>query len=162
VKAGEIIGNRAEFEILDYSGVPFFNEDLEFPPPRSVADVREKIASANGIWVFSPEYNHTIPGTIKNLIDWLSRPVSKEVPSVLVGKKVAISGASAGMSGTAIMQDELVSVLSFMNMKIMNQPRLTIPNAASQTDGDGMLVLTQSLPFLEKQAEAFLEFVKDR
>jgi len=161
VKAGEIIGDRAEFEILDYSGVPFFNEDLEFPPPRSVTDVREKIASADGIWIFSPEYNHTIPGTLKNLIDWMSRSVSKGAPSVLAGKKVAISGASAGMSGTAIMQDQLVAVLSFLNMKIMNQPRLTIPNAGSQTNEEGMLVLAQSLPFLEKQADAFLMFVKE-
>ena len=162
VKAGEIIGDRAEFEILDYSGVPFFNEDLEFPAPKAVAEIREKIASADGIWFFSPEYNHTLPGTLKNLIDWLSRSVSKGAPSVLAGKKVAISGASGGMSGTVNMQDHLVAVLSFLDMKIMNVPRLTIPNAGSQTDKDGMLVLTQSLPYLEKQAEAFLRFIEEK
>jgi len=59
------------------------------------------------------------------------------------------------------MQDQLVAVLSFLNMKIMNQPRLTIPNAGSQTNEEGMLVLAQSLPFLEKQADAFLMFVKE-
>ena len=162
VKAGEIVGDRAEFEILDYSGVPLFNEDLESPVPKAVADVREKIASADGIWFFSPEYNHTLPGVLKNLIDWLSRPVSDGKPSVLVGKKAAISGASRGMSGTVIMQDDLVAVLSFLNMRIMNQPRLTIPNVGNQTDKDGMLVLTHSLPFLEKQAEAFIKFIENK
>lgn len=159
VKAGEIIGNRAEFEILDYTEVPFFNEDIEFPAPKAVADVREKITSADGIWFFSPEYNHTISGVLKNLTEWLSRPVSREIPQVLAGKKAAISGASAGMSGTVIMQDDLVAVLSFLNMNIMNLPRLTIPNAGDQTDADGNLVLTKSLPYLERQAEAFLKFI---
>ena len=162
VKAGEIIGDRAEFEILDYSGVPFFNEDLESSLPKAVADVRERIASADGIWFFSPEYNHTLPGVLKNLIDWLSRPVSDGNPSALAGKKAAVSGASRGMSGTVIMQDDLVAVLSFLNMRIMNQPRLTIPNVGNQTDKDGMLVLTHSLPFLEKQAEAFIKFIEDK
>ena len=161
VKAGEIIGNKAEFEILDFSEVPFFNEDLEFPAPKAVADVREKIVPADGIWFFSPEYNHTLPGALKNLIDWLSRPGPDGKPSVLAGKKIAISGASRGMSGTVTMQDDLVAVLSFLNMRIMNQPRLTIPNVGNQTDKDGMLLLTHSLPFLEKQAEAFLKFVKE-
>ena len=162
VKAGEIIGNRAEFEILDYSEVPFFNEDIEFPPPKAVVEVREKVASADGIWFFSPEYNHTIPGVLKNLIDWLSRPVSKEVPPILAGKKAAISGISPGMSGTVCMQDDLVAILSFLNVKIMNVPRLTIPNAGAQTNKDGMLELTQSLPYLEKQTEAFLRYIEEQ
>jgi len=162
VKAGEIIGNRAEFEILDYREVPFFNEDIEFPPPKAVAEVREKVASADGIWFFSPEYNHAIPGVLKNLIDWLSRPVSKEVPSILAGKRVAISGASGGMSGTVCMQDDLAATLSFLNTKIMNVPRLTIPNAGTQTNKEGMLELTQSLSYLEKQTEAFMRFIGDQ
>jgi len=66
------------------------------------------------------------------------------------------------MSGTVTMQDDLVAVLSFLNMRIMNQPRLTIPNVGNQTDKDGMLALTHSLPFLEKQAEAFLKFIEDK
>ncbi|MDR3074664.1 MAG: NAD(P)H-dependent oxidoreductase [Candidatus Methanoplasma sp.] len=160
-KAGEIIGDRSEFEILDYSGVPFFNEDSEFPAPDTVADIRGKIASADGVWFFSPEYNHTIPGVLKNLIDWLSRKASAETPQVLGGKKAAISGVSGGMSGTSIMQDDLIAVLSYLDMKIMNVPRLTIPDAWNQTDEHGRFVPVKSLTYLEKQTEAFLKFVAE-
>ncbi|WMC92070.1 NADPH-dependent FMN reductase [Kineothrix sp. MB12-C1] len=72
----EIIGERAELEILDYTDVPYMNEDIEYPAPKSVARVREVIKAADAVWFFTPEYNHSYPGVLKNLIDWLSRPIS--------------------------------------------------------------------------------------
>jgi len=81
--------------------------------------------------VFTPEYNHFFPGVLKNLIDWLSRPVSENEPQVLAGKPAAISGISLGMSGTAIAQDHLVTLISFLDMKVMNVPRLPYPTPGS-------------------------------
>lgn len=156
--AKEIIGERAEFEIVDYSDVPLFNEDIEFPAPESVQRLRNKVLEADGIWFFTPEYNHYFPGVLKNLIDWLSR-TSKEQPQVFARKPAAISGITPGMSGTGIAQDHLVTLLSFLNMRIMNFPRLTIPNALQQVK-DGNLELTDSKPYLEKQVEAFLKFLQ--
>ncbi len=161
-KAAEaVIGDRAVFEILDYSYVPLLNQDIEYPAPEAVSRVRERIKAADGIWFFTPEYNHFFPGVLKNLIDWLSRPVSRDEPLILPRKPVAISGVSPGMSGTALAQDHLVTLLSFLNMRIMNFPRLTIPNAAEQLDANGFLALTASAPYLEKQANAFIRFITD-
>ena len=135
------------------------NQDFEYPAPEPVKRVREQVKSANGIWFFTPEYNHAVPGVLKNLIDWLSRPVSKEERQVLFGKPAAISGITTGMSGTGIAQDALVALISLLNMRVMNIPRLTIPNAAQQTNADGKLELFASAPYLQKQADAFLKFL---
>lgn len=160
--AKEAIGAKAEFEILDYGDVPPMNQDFEFPPPDSVKRVRDKIKEADGIWFFTAEYNHFLPGILKNLIDWLSRPISACEPQVLAGKPAAISGITPSMAGTALAQDNLVTLISFLDMDIMNQPRLTIPNASEQLNGAGQLELQSSKPFLEMQVKAFIEFVEKR
>ena len=156
----EIIGDRAIFDIIDYADVPMMNQDIEYPAPDAVRRVREQIKSADGVWIFTPEYNHSYPGVLKNLIDWLSRPISKEERQVLSRKPIAISGASPGMGGTLTAQDLLVMLLSMLNANVMNSPRLTIPNITQQTDEAGKLALTSSLPYLQKQADAFLKFME--
>lgn len=156
------IGERAEFELLEYADVPLLNQDFEYPAPEPVKRVRELVKAADGIWFFTPEYNHAVPGVLKNLIDWLSRPVSKEERQVLSGKPAAISGITTGMSGTGIAQDALVALISLLNMRIMNIPRLTISNAAQQTNAEGKLELVASAPYLQKQADAFLRFIADQ
>ena len=159
--AKTVVGDRALFELLDYSDVPLMNQDIEYPAPASVQRVRAAVKSANGVWIFTPEYNHSYPGVLKNLIDWLSRPISKEEKQVLSRKPIAISGISTGMGGTAIAQDLLVMLLSMLNANVMNFPRLAIPNASQQTDETGKLKLTTSLPYLEKQVDAFLRFLSE-
>ena len=159
--AREIIGDRADFEILDYSDVPFMNEDIEFPAPESVRRVREAVKSADGIWFFTPEYNHFFSGVLKNLIDWLSRPAEGENSNVLNGKPATISGVSLGMSGTGIAQDHLVTLISFLNMDVMNVPRTAIPYAGQHMDNDGKLVLPEdSYSFLKSQADSFIDFIR--
>lgn len=160
--AKELVGDRAEFEILDYTDVPFFNEDIEFPTPDSVKRVREKVKEADGIWFFTPEYNHYFPGVLKNLTDWLSRQVSETEPPVLLGKPAAYSGASPSSNGTSLAQDHLVTMLSFINMDLMNAPRLIIPSVYNQADENGKLELKDSKKYLEKQIDAFIEFVQKR
>ncbi len=155
----EMIGDRADFEFLEYRDVPLFDQDIEYPAPESVKRVRDIVKSSDGIWFFTPEYNHFFPGVLKNLIDWLSRPVSKTEPQVLAGKPAAISGITPGMSGTGLAQDHLVTLISYLNMNVMNAPRLTIPYALQQLDGDGKLALKESKPFLENQVNAFLTFI---
>lgn len=157
----EAVGDRAEFELLEYSDVPMMNEDIEFPPPEPVQRVRQVIASADGVWFFTPEYNHFFPGVLKNLIDWLSRPVDSDGTQVLSGKPAAISGASLGMSGTGLAQDHLVTLISFLNMKVMNYPRLTIPDVWQQLDEEKKLKLSSSAPYLQEQGDAFLAFLQN-
>ena len=159
MEAKRIIGDLAEFEILEYDDVPMMDQDIEYPAPDAVRRARELVKSADGVWFFTPEYNHFFPGVLKNLIDWLSRPVSDTESQVLRGKPAAISGITPGMSGTGLAQDHLVTLLSFLNMRIMNAPRLVIPNATQQTDADGKLALNASASYLEKQAKAFIDFI---
>lgn len=162
LKAKEAIGNRADFELLDYLDVPFFNQDIEFPTPGPVKRVREKVILADGIWFFTPEYNHSVPGALKNLIDWLSRPQGEGKGQVLAKKPAAISGITPGMTGTCLAQDHLVKLISLLNMDIMNYPRLTIPNLENQLDENGRLSLSSSHKYLERQVNAFLDFIKRR
>lgn len=160
--AKAVIGDRAEFELLEYADVPLLNQDLEYPTPEAVYRVREQVKAADGIWFFTPEYNHYFSGVLKNLLDWLSRPINKTEPQVLAGKPAAISGITPGMSGTGVAQDHLVTLISVLNMDVMNAPRLTIPNAMQQLNADGRLELAASAPYLAKQADAFLTFVQSR
>lgn len=158
--AKEIIGDRADFELLDYHDIPFMNQDIEYPAPASVKRVRDVVRSADGVWFFTPEYNHFFSGVLKNLIDWLSRSEGPGQPRVLSRKPAAISGTSPGMSGTGLSQDHLVTLISLLNMNVMNVPRLTIPNVMEQLDGGGKLNLGASKPYLEKQATAFIDFIQ--
>ncbi len=160
--AKELVGDKADFEILEYEDVPFMNQDIEFPTPEAVKRVRGKVKSADGIWFFTPEYNHSFSGVLKNLIDWLSRPVSKSEGQVLKGKAAAISGVSPAMAGTVTAQDNLVVLLSVLNMDIMNQPRLAVPSVMNQLDENGKLKLVESKPFLENQVNAFIDFINRR
>ena len=157
--AKRICQGRATFEIMEYGDVPLMNQDIEFPSPLAVTRVRGQVKDADGIWFFTPEYNHFFPGVLKNLIDWLSRPISEKEPQVLAGKPVALSGISPGMLGTALAQDHLVTLLSFLDMQIMNVPRLVIPKGFDLLK-DGQLQLGKSEQYLEKQADAFFNFLE--
>lgn len=158
-KAVERTDHFVNFEILDWSDVPLFNEDNEFPPPDAVFRVREAIQEADGLWIFTPEYNHSIPGPLKNLLDWLSRPLSADWSPVLLHKPVAISGASIATTGTSHAQDQLLLLLNFLDADVMNVPRLVIGNAANQME-DGVLRLSDSLPYLDWQAQAFVDYLR--
>lgn len=158
--AKDLVGDRADFKLLEYGDIPLMNQDIEYPPPDAIKRVRDEVKSADAIWFFTPEYNHFFPGPLKNLIDWLSRPISDKEPQVLAGKPAAISGISLGMSGTGLAQDHLVTLISFLNMDLMNAPRLTIPYAMQQTDNQGKLILKASQADLEKQTDAFMDFVQ--
>ena len=106
----------SDCSFLDYSDIPLFSQDAEFPPPKSVSRVRALVSGSDALWVGSPEYNHSFSGALKNLMDWLSRPV---VPgdystAVIRGKTVAMSsvaGSSAGSFSLASLT-ELITMLS--------------------------------------------------
>jgi len=155
--AKKIIGDRAEFEILDYADVPILNEDIEYPAPEAVERVREKVKAADALWIFTPEHNHTYPAALKNIVDWLSRPIEN---NVIAGKLATYSGISLSQSGSSLAQDFLVPLLSYLNLTLMNQPRVAVPWGFQQLDSEGKLALNETtLGFLENQVEAFLNFI---
>ena len=87
--AAALCGDELVFEILDYQDLPFMNEDIEFPAPAAVQRLRTQLQEADGIWFFSPEYNHGISGVLKNFLDWMSRPDEAQ-KRVLNGKPAAV------------------------------------------------------------------------
>ena len=97
----KLIQDQAEVSYLDYSSIPLMDQDIEYPAPEEIERVRKQCLSADAIWIFTPEYNHSYPGALKNLIDWLSRPLYKGAArseNALNGKPFTISTA-AGASG---------------------------------------------------------------
>ncbi len=160
--AQSYVEGKANFEILDISGVPLLNQDIEYPAPEEVQKIREKVKAADGVWFFTPEYNHFFSGVLKNTIDWLSRPISQTEGQVLSRKPAAISGITPGLSGTLVAQDHLVTLLSFTNMDVMNRPRLSIAHGMEQVNEEGKLELTKSITYLYKQADAFIDYIKNR
>ncbi|MBQ8237965.1 MAG: NAD(P)H-dependent oxidoreductase [Oscillospiraceae bacterium] len=116
-----MLEDRAQVSFLEYGDIPFMNQDIEFPVPESVDRVRQAVREADGIWIVSPEYNYQIPGVLKNLLDWLSRPLAPndwQRGSAVKGKAVTISGV-AGKSGAAGVRKNLSALLEAMSMKLI-------------------------------------------
>ena len=140
--AKEIIGNRAEVQELDYRDLPLLNQDIEQPEPVAVARIRKALSEADALWIFTPEYNMSYPGHLKNLLDWMSRPVKPMdygTPTCINGKRVAISGAG-GKAATADCRAKLTELLTFMKAEVLpEQVGIAVPGEAWGTD---VLVLT--------------------
>jgi len=135
--AKEIIGNRAEVQELYYSDLPLLNQDIEQPELEVVARIRKKVSEADALWIFTPEYNMSYPGHLKNLLDWLSRPVKfmdYGTPTCINGKRVAISGAG-GKAATADCRAKLTELLTFMKADVLSeQVGIAVPAEAWGTD----------------------------
>lgn len=140
----------------DLGSVPLFDEDLEQADPRGPAGVqrlRKAIAAADGLLIATPEYNHAIPGVLKNALDWLSR----ESPDgeVLVEKPVAVLGASSGPWGTRLAQASVRQVLHTCGALVMPAPTLFIANAATRFDEHGALSDATTAQSLQRFVLAF-------
>lgn len=123
------------YDLID---LPLYNGDLEAEgDPEPVAAFKKAIAAADALLIASPEYNHCIPGVLKNAIDWASRPARA---SVLTGKPVAIMGASTGRGGTARAQAHLRDGLAYTNGLVLPLPEVLVPLAAEKFDDESVLV----------------------
>ena len=126
-KLAERLKELAGGEIALINDTPMFNQDLEKNPPEAVTELRKKVLAADNIIFVSPEYNYTIPGTTKNVVDWLSRPYS-ENPHVLLKKNAYIAGASLGFAGTARMQKDLLTLLKMIGTDVKTQALYVVIN----------------------------------
>lgn len=137
IMSKEIIGSRAEVSELDFSDLPLLNQDIEQPEPAAVARIRKAVSEADALWIFTPEYNSSYPGHLKNLLDWLSRPViplDYGTPTCINGKRVAISGAG-GKAATANCRAKLTELLTFIKADVLaEQTGIAVPAEAWGTD----------------------------
>jgi len=145
-------------DIFDLAVVPLYNGDVEAQgDPEGVAAFKAAIAQAHGVLMATPEYNHGVPGVMKNAVDWASRPPGK---AVLGGKPVGIIGASPGATGTARGQSQLRQAFEFTNSYAMPQPELLVFRAHEKFDADGVLTDEATRTYLGRYLEAFAGWVR--
>lgn len=141
--------------IFPLNSIPGFNEDDEKDPPAKVVELKQRIRAADALLIATPEYNHSIPGVLKNAIDWASRPYGDSAWS---GKPAAIMGASIGSFGTVRAQNHLRQILSTLNVMLINQPEVLIGNAADQFDAEGNLVNARTQEAIRKLLQSLTEW----
>ena len=148
--AAELVPDDATLEIFELDGIPGFNQDDEQNPPEKVAEFKRKIRDADAILFVTPEYNYSVPGVLKNAIDWASRPYGD---SAWNGKPAAIMGASIGGIATARAQYHLRQMMVFLNMFPINQPEVMIGNAGEKFDDQGNLTDETTRDFIRQLLE---------
>ncbi len=134
--AAELLPAGAELEIFDLEGITPFNQDLENDPPGRVSEFKAKIRAAEAILIATPEYNFSMPGVLKNAIDWASRPFGDNAWNA---KTAAVMSASTGMLGGARAQYHLRQTFIPLNMRCVVQPELIVTFAAQKFDEGGRL-----------------------
>lgn len=145
--AADLLPEGVTLEIFDLSSIPMYNDDVrEKGYPSQVQALRERIAAADAVLIATPEFNYSIPGVLKNTIDWASRPPSQPFD----GKPIGIMGASPGVIGTARAQYHLRQMFVFLNGMVMNRPEVMIGAANTKFDGEGNLTDATTREFLQK------------
>ena len=152
---------KATVSYLDYTDVPFINQDIEYPAPIAVTKLRETVAQFDGIWIFTPEYNFSYPGHLKNILDWLSRPIvpnDYSTPTIINGKKVALSGAG-GQMATGKCREKLTELLTFIKADVMTVPQTGITLNAEAWTAGRMNLTDDQRTALKEQVEAFMKYI---
>lgn len=141
----------------DLRDVPLYDGDVEAAgDPPAVAALKEAIRGADALLVATPEYNHGVPGVLKNAVDWASR---KPGTSPLAGKPAAIIGASPGMTGSARAQTQLRQTFVFTNTIAMLQPEILVARAHEKFDERGRLTDEATRLFLAGFLERFHDWI---
>lgn len=155
-QAGRSLPEGSELEVLDWRNTPPFDADLLAAGfPEEVTALRERVRRADGILIATPEYNFSIPGMLKNLLDWVSR--GEDQP--LAGKPVAIMSASTGPLGGARVQYDLRRVLLFVDAMVMSKPEVFIGQAQTKFAADGRCADEPTARFVQSQMLAFSGWV---
>lgn len=145
------------FETFELDGIPPFNQDEEAKPPATVLELKRRVREADGILFVTPEYNYSVPGVLKNAIDWASRPYGDNVWD---RKPAAIMGASIGAIGTARAQYHLRQIFVFLNVFPVNQPEVLISNAAQRFDAEGNLTDEATRVYMRQLLENLVELMR--
>lgn len=147
--------DKLDIEILLLNDLPVFNQDIEDNLPQEVIDFKEKIKNSDGVLFSTPEYNHSIPGGLKNALDWCSRP-----DRVLVGKPTFIVGSSNGKVGTARCQAELRKVLNCPGLAGLNLPgnHVLIETVQDKFDENGIFNDERTIKRLDKVIDNYIEW----
>ena len=155
--AMELMPKDASLEIFDLEGIPPFNQDLENRMPEKVREFKAKIKAANAILIATPEHNYSIPGVLKNAIDWASRPPGD---NSFEEKPVAIMSASPGTFGGARAQYHLRQVLVSLNMHAINRPEVIVASVDEKIDEKGNLTDDKTRKKIMRLLENLVDWTK--
>ncbi len=158
--AAALMPEGAELEIAAIDAIPLYNADVETGTgiPASVAALKDKIVAADALLLSTPEYNNSIPGVLKNTIDWLSRPPA-DSQRVFGGRLITIMGASPGPYGTVQSQTAWLPIMRTLRMQPWFGPRLAVAHAASVFDAAGALTDEKVRAQLREFLQGFVQFV---
>lgn len=144
-------------DTFEIDGLPGFSEDEEQRPPPKVVELKRRIRAADAVLFVTPEYNYSVPGVLKNAIDWASRPYGDNAWG---GKPAAVMGASIGRIGTARAQYHLRQSFVFLNMPAVLQPEVMIAEAATQFDAAGTLTNEKTKQLIGQLLEALVALAR--
>jgi chromate reductase len=145
------------FTTFDLRPIPPYDEDVRAVGlPEAVVAFRAAIAAADALLFVTPEYNYSIPGLLKNAIDWASRPPSQP----FAGKPTSIMGASGGLSGTMRAQYHLRQIVVFLDLLVMNKPEVFVRSAAEKFDPEGRLVDDATRKVVREHVAALAEWTR--
>jgi len=151
--AKKLLPENAEMTIFDLTPLPVYNEDVEAVGlPEPVEALRTQIETADGLIISTPEYNHSVPGGLKNAIDWASRGS----PSVLNGKPLGVMSIVTGGFGGVRAQEHMIGIAAGVNMRQMVRPAVIVPRAAEKFDDDLNLTDETTRQFLRDFLTAFI------
>jgi chromate reductase, NAD(P)H dehydrogenase (quinone) len=154
--AQELAPEGMVIEVFDLVPIPFYNADVEAQgDPESVAAFKAAIRRADALLIACPEYNHGVPGVLKNAIDWASRPPSR---AALDRKPLALMGASPGMTGSARGQSQLRQAFVFTNSYALPQPEMLVARAQEKFDDQGALTDQKTRDFLRQLLAALADW----
>ncbi len=155
--AQELAPQDARIEVFELDGIPPYNQDEEGQPPARVSLFKSRIRAADAILFVTPEYNYSIPGVLKNAIDWASRPYGD---NSWAGKPVAVMGASFAAQGTARAQYHLRQVFVYLDMFALNKPEVMIGDAANRFDPQGNLTDENTRKYIRGLLESLVAWTR--
>ena len=155
--ASELVPKDTKLEIFSLEGFPPFNQDLEDRMPQKVKEFKAKIRAADALLIATPEHNYSVPGVLKNAIDWASRPYDD---NSFEGKPVAVMSASPGMLGGARAQYHLRQVLVSLNMHAINRPEVIVGSVDEKIDEKGNLTDEETRKRIGQLLESLVDWTK--
>jgi len=145
------------FDFPDIGTLPLYSQDYDDDYPEVARRFKQQIEEADGLLFVTPEYNRSIPGVLKNAIDWGSRPWGKNSWS---GKPGAVLGTSVGAIGTALSQQHLRNVLAYLDVALLGQPEMFIKHDPTKIDANGAILNDDMRKFLQLFVDRYVTWVR--